>query len=71
MATVAVVGAGSLQGRELLTELETRRGVDRLVLLSEKAGGTEIPFRGSDLVVEELDEYVTKRKAEGGFKTDF
>ena len=39
-----------------MTELETRRGVDRLVLLSEKAGGTEIPFRGSDLVVEELDE---------------
>jgi aspartate-semialdehyde dehydrogenase len=55
MATVAVVGAGSLQGRELLTELEPRRGVDRVVLLSEKVAGTEVPFRGSDLVVEELD----------------
>ncbi len=55
MATIAVVGGGSIQGRELLTELEPRRGIDRVVLLSEKAAGTEVPFRGSDLVVQELD----------------
>jgi len=69
MATVAVVGAGSLQGRELLTELEPRRGVDRLVLLSEKAGGTELPFRGSDLVVEELDEDSVKERPDVVFFT--
>jgi aspartate-semialdehyde dehydrogenase len=42
--------------------------VDRLVLLSEKAGGTEIPFRGSDLVVEELDE--DSLEGSGGERAD-
>jgi aspartate-semialdehyde dehydrogenase len=56
MPTVAVVGAGSLQGRELLAELEGHPRAGELSLFSEKAVGTELPFRGVDLVVEELDE---------------
>jgi aspartate-semialdehyde dehydrogenase len=69
MATIAVIGAGSLQGRELLSELESRQGVDRLLPLSEKAAGTEVPFRGGDLVVEELDQDALAEKPDVVFFT--
>jgi aspartate-semialdehyde dehydrogenase len=69
MATIAVIGAGSLQGRELLSELESRHGVDRLLPFSEKAAGTEVPFRGSDLVVEELDQDALAEKPDVVFFT--
>ncbi len=53
-STYAVVGASSLLGGEILRALEAHPGVT-LLPLSEKAAGTEVTFRGSDLLVEELD----------------
>jgi aspartate-semialdehyde dehydrogenase len=64
MPTVAIVGAGSLQGRELLSELESHLRAGELLLFSERAAGTELPFRGSDLIVEELDEDAPAAKPE-------
>jgi aspartate-semialdehyde dehydrogenase len=69
MSTVAVIGAGSLQGRELLSELESHPRAGELLLFSERAAGTELPFRGSDAVVEDLDEDALAAKAEVVFFT--
>ena len=53
---VAVVGATGAVGREMLRTLERREfPADRVVALaSGKSAGKKLPFRGAELVVEEL-----------------
>ncbi|WP_088006982.1 aspartate-semialdehyde dehydrogenase [Indiicoccus explosivorum] len=65
MAKIAVVGATGLVGRKMTELLETRQvPADDLVLFSSKrSAGTEVPFRGRTLIVEEL----TEEKTDGGF----
>jgi aspartate-semialdehyde dehydrogenase len=62
MPTIAVVGAGSLLGHEILAALEERKNITEVLAFSEKAVGTEVPFRGEDVVVEELDDEAVAQK---------
>lgn len=62
MSTLAIVGPGSLVGRELLDALQARARVERVVLLSEKAAGTELPFRGGEVLVDDLDDGALAKK---------
>lgn len=62
MYNIAIVGATGLVGSTILEILETHNlPIKELTLLaSSRSSGTEIPFKGDQIVVRELTEEVTK-----------